>query len=229
MITANFNAKKMIKTINNIVDYSSEFLEESKRSKNKIAKGIADAGVEGFYLYLDGLARMHPGMLHHVYEWGQVGDPFGRLFELSVSIKGGAEVSAEFLQSSTTSTYSDEPFYDKAEIMEAGDTIIVSEKEAQALFFEVDGEEVFVKGPIVISNPGGEAVRGSFVNAFNDFYRSYFSEVYIKSINLYREIEQMRPYRSNIKVAAKSSGARNAGKNAAKQWVNNISQGDING
>jgi len=223
MITAKFNTKDFTKVVNNVISYSNEFMKEAKLNERKIAKEIADSSIEGFYLYLDGLARMHPGMLHHVYEWGQVGDPFARLFELNSQISGKAvKVSAEFLDSDSIPSTGTEPFIDKAEVMEYGETVVVTEKEAQALFFEIDGEEVFVRGPIVIPNPGGEAVRGSFVEAFNEFYESYFTQVYLKSINLYKEIEQMRPYRTNFKSAVKGSNARTAGKGAAQQWVQSI-------
>jgi hypothetical protein len=220
MLSANFNTKKFTKTLNNLIAYSDGYINEARSSKDKIAQKMAKISINAFYEYLDGLARAHPGMLHHVYEWGQVGNPMGRLYELSMKIKGeSANVSAELLESSTVSENGTEPFYNKAEVMELGETIVVSEKDANALFFEIDGQEVFAKGPIVIANPGGEAVRGSFVSSFNEFYKTYFSEIYLRSIKFYRHLEKSDAYSRNIKSATKNSNPRNLGKSAAMQWI----------
>lgn len=230
MISAKFNTKQFTDTIKNITNYSEGFIEQTKIQKNTLSEKMADIGIDGFYEYLDNLARMHPGMLHHVYEWGEVGNPSARLFELSKSMSGkGVEISADFLQSTSVSQKSTEPFYDKAMIMELGETIIISEVNARALFFEVDGQEIFVKGPIVIENPGGEGVRGSFVESFNEFYQFYFSEIYLKAIRFYKTIEEARPYRTGIKTASKSKTAKTLGKSAANQWINSIGRDDING
>jgi hypothetical protein len=220
MLSVKFNAKDFTNAVKSVIEYSQGYIDEANLKKEIIADKMADVGIESFYNYLDGLARMHPGMLHHVYEWGEVGNPFERLFELSKSVSGrGVTISADFLQSTTVSEKSTEPFYDKARIMELGETIVVSEIEAQALFFEIDGQEVFVKGPIVIENPGGEGVRGSFVNAFNEFYQVYFSEIYLRSINFYQHLEKMEAYKKGIKKASKTKNARALGKTAANEWI----------
>lgn len=220
MINAKFDTKKFTKTISNIIDYSDGYIKETAANKNKIAEKMADTSIDVFYEYLDGLARVHPGMLHHVYEWGEVGNPFGRLYELSMEIRGGgATISAEFLESSSIPEKGTEPFFNKAEVMEMGDTVIVNEQEANALFFEVDGEEVFRKGPIVIPNPGGDAVRGSFVAAFNEFYKTYFTDIYLRSIRFYKHLEESRAYSRNLRAAAKSANPRILGKNSALEYI----------
>lgn len=230
MISVNFNTKKMTKTINNIINYSDGYIEESKKNEKKIANKMAKISITTFYQYLDGLARLHPEMLHHVYEWDQVGSQSGRLYELkTIAIGRGVGVGAEFLDSTSIKEGSSEPFYDKASIMEYGETVTVTEKEAQSLFFEIDGIEYFRKGPITIANPGGEAVRGSFVRAFNEFYSNYFSEVYLRSIGFYKQLQEGKEYRKNIRIASKSTNPRTLGKNSAMQWVANIPGDDFIG
>jgi hypothetical protein len=230
MIKVKFDAKKLTSTVNNIIQYSDGFIKETEKSKGMIAKKIANTSVNVFYEYLDGLARLHPGMLHHVYEWGQVGDPFARLYELSTQGAGSSiSVTADFLESTSVPEKGTEPFYDKASIMESGESITITEKEAGALFFEIDGQEFFRKGPIVIENPGGEAVRGSFVQAFNEFYTVYFSEIYLRSINFYQELEKMRPYQNNIRHASKSKNARTLGKGSALEWITKLPGDDLIG
>lgn len=220
MISAKVNTDKLLSTLKNVVQYSDSFTTELKKNKKRIASNLANESIEVFYNYLDGLARSHPGMLHHVYEWGQVGNPGGRLFELTTAIRGNsAVVSADFLQSETTPPNSDQEFYDKATIMEEGIEVVINEVNAKALFFEVDGEEFFRTGPIVIANPGGAATRGSFVKAFNEFYTVYFSQVYLDSIGFYKHYSNPKEYSRKFKVAARSGNARGIGKQAALSWI----------
>jgi len=230
MISVKFDAKKMVKTINNIINYSDGYIQETKKNEAKIANKIAKISVDVFYQYLDGLARMHPDMLHHVYEWGEVGNPGSRLYKLkTISMGKSVGVGAQLLNSNSIKEGSTEPFYDKASIMEYGESVTVTEKEAQSLFFEIDGVEYFRKGPITISNPGGEAVRGSFVRAFNEFYSNYFSEVYLRSIGLYKQLKEAKEYKKNVVVASKGVNPRLIGKNSAMQWVANIPGDDLIG
>jgi hypothetical protein len=222
-ITVKFDSAKLNRTINNIVKYSDGFLSETKQSKNKIALKMGNTSVNAFYQYLDGVARMHPDMLHHIYEWGQVGNPFARLVELNIkSGQGGTVISANFTQSNTSPKSGGEPFYNKAEVMEDGQSVTIQEKDAEVLFFEIDGKEFFRKGPITIENPGGEAVRGSFVKTFNEFYTSYFSQVYLRSIKFYEHFQNPKPYARNFAAAVRSGSAKNAGKAAAMQWINSV-------
>jgi hypothetical protein len=215
-----FDTKNFTKTITNIVKYSEGFIAEAKRNESSLAKGVAELSVDVFYDYLDGLARTHPGMLHHVYEWGQVGNPAERLFELTTKVSGKyVEVAANFLQSSSVSENSNEPFYNKAEIMEDGVPVVINQVNAKALFFVVDGEEFFRLGPIVILNPGGEATRGSFVKAFNEFYNQYFEDVFLQSIRFYDKLRNPKQYSAYVKASSKSQNAYSLGKNAGLAWI----------
>jgi hypothetical protein len=220
MISTKMNTKSLIQTLNNVLNYSEGFTTELKKNESKISKKIANASIDVFYEYLDGLARVHPGMLHHVYEWGQVGNPTARLFELQAKISGNdAIVTAEFLQSDTVPPSGNEEFYNKAIVMEEGIPVVINEVDAQALFFEVDGEEFFRTGPIVIANPGGSETRGSFVKAFNEFYGMYFKEIYLSSIGFYKHFSNPKEYSRKFRSAAKSKNARAIGKGVALSWI----------
>lgn len=219
-IGVRFDAKDLINTLRNTTEYTKGFITETKALEPRITEKISNLSIDVFYEYLDGLARNHPGMLHHVYEWGQVGDPFARLFLLTKAIQGDkGSISAEFLQSTSTPESSDSIFYDKASIMEEGTPVIVKEKSAKVLFFEVDGEEIFRKGPIYIANPGGSEVRGSFLKAFNEFYTNYFTNFYLKSIGFYKHFENPKDFVANFRSAVKSGNASGQGRAAALSWI----------
>lgn len=226
MITARIKADDLIKKVENSIRYSDAFLKELRRNKKQLNEKVGEESVEAFYEYLDSLARSHPGMLHHVYEWGQVGDPFGRLYELSLSINGtSAVIDAEFLESQIPSPTSDTAFYDKADVMESGDSVTITEVEADILFFEIDGEEYFRHGPIVIANPGGREVRGSFVKAFNEFYGRYFTEFHLKSIGFYKYFSNPREYERYFGSAVNSAPTAK-GQKAALSWIMNAPGGN---
>lgn len=221
MIGVRLDAKDLVSTLKNAVGYSNGFLSELQRQEPRLTEKVGKLSIDAFYDYLDGLARSHPGMLHHVYEWGQVGDPFGRLYELELSLaKSNAKITATFLESDSPSSESGQIFYDKASIMEEGIPVVVNGKDAQALFFEIDGEEFFRHGPIYIANPGGSATRGSFVRAFNEFYMNYFSQVYLNAIQFYDHFKTPTAFVKNFRNAVRSkSGANRIGRQTALSWI----------
>ena len=205
----NINSKRAMKTLNNVVRYSEGFLKESKARESFVASKLAGASINGFYQYLDSLARTNPSMLHHVYEWGQVGDPGARLVELKkiISAGGKAAIDADLLTSSSVPEGGSEPFYEKAQIMEEGIPVVINEVNAQAMFFQVDGEEFFRVGPIVVENPGGEATRGSFIRAFEEFYNVYFDQMYLRAIRFYDHFSNANAYAKNFNSGVRSSNA----------------------
>jgi hypothetical protein len=225
MITARIRGEDVLRMLKNSVEYSDSFMRELKGSQDILNAKVGEESVDAFYDYLDGLARIHPGMLHHVYEWGQVGNPMGRLFDLTMSSnKTSAVITAEFLESDVPSPTSSEPFYDKAQIMEDGITVTINEVEAKALFFEIDGEEFFRSGPIVIANPGGQATRGSFLQAFDEFYGSYFTEVHLKAIRFYKYFSNPKAFETYFGSAVRG-GAASKGRKAALSWIMNAPGG----
>jgi len=226
MVSAKIDGKKAVKVLNNLVAYTDGFITETKAQQGTIVNKLSKLSIEGFYEYLDQLARVNPGMLHHVYEWGRVGDPGSRLYELKRKLtKSNAEIYAEFLQSEVPSPSSDQVFYDKATVMEEGITVVVNEVSAEALFFEVDGVEYFRTGPIIIENPGGPEVRGSFVAQFEEFYNTYFDRIYLDAIRFYQYFMDAKPYEQNFNAAMKSSNSRAIGKRTALSWIMNMPSG----
>lgn len=220
MYRVRIDSKKAMKVLNNVVRYSEGFIKETEAKESYVASKLAGASINGFYQYLDTLARTNPGMLHHVYEWGQVGNPEARLVELKKAVSGGrASIDADFLTSSSTPEGGTEPFYEKAQVMEDGVPVVINEVNAQALFFQIGGEEFFRVGPIVVENPGGEATRGSFVRAFEEFYNVYFDQMYLRAIRFYDHFKDARPYARNFSAATKSSNAYAMGKKTALSWI----------
>lgn len=223
MIKVKFDGKEAMKMLNNLVDYSDGFIKETKAQQKTVASKLASTSIDAFYDYLDTLARTNPGMLHHVYEWGAVGDPGGRLVELKKRLTGqSALIDAEFITSSSIPEGGTEPFYEKAEVMEEGIPVTVQAVQAQAMFIQYNGDEFFRVGPIVIENPGGEGVRGSFVATFEEFYNTYFEDVYLRAIRFYDHFENPTAFSSNFGAAVKSGNAAGIGRTTALKWIMNM-------
>lgn len=213
------HTKELDTLMRNVVDYTDGFLKETTAQKKTIASKIGKASIDEFYRYLDSLASTNREMLHHVYEWGQVGNPTQRLFELKMNLKANsAEIISNFLESTSSPDSSDHVFWNKAEIMEEGIPVVINEIEAQALFFEVDGQEFFRMGPIVIQNPGGEEVRGQFVAQFEEFYNNYLEAVYLRSIKFYDHFKNPKAYYEGFRSGSKGGG-KGAGRISALKWV----------
>lgn len=222
MYSIKFDGKEAMKMLNNIVDYSDGFIKETRAQQKTVASRLAETSIDAFYDYLDVLARTNPGMLHHIYEWGSVGNPDARLVELQKRLTGkSAIIDSEFISSSSIPEGGSEPFYEKATIMEEGIPITVQAVQAKAMFIQYQGEEFFTAGPIVIENPGGEGVRGSFLRAFEDFYNNYFEQVYLRSIRYYDHFENPKGFSSNFGAAVKSANAGSIGRTTALKWVLN--------
>lgn len=220
MIGVKFDVSGLTRTLRKTVGYSQGFIKELKENEPNLTGKVGDLSIDVFYEYLDGLARNHPGMLHHVYEWGQVGDPFGRLYELKQALsRNSSTITADFLYSNSVSDSGTTPFYDKARVMEEGNPVVVTEKDAKVLFFQIDGQEFFRHGPIFIANPGGSEVRGAFLNAFNEFYTKYFSDFYLKSIGFYDHFSSPQEFVKNFASAVNGNSPDMSGRKAALSWI----------
>lgn len=212
------DVKEFNKVMQNVIDYTDGFVRETEAKTDYIAGKLGRASVAEFYRYLDSLAAVNPELLHHVYEWGAVGNPAQRLFELkSQANKSSALIIADFLESYSVSDTSKEPLINKAVIMEEGIPLVIDNVNAKALFFEVGGQEIFAMGPIYIANPGGGETRGQFKLQFEEFYNNYFSQVYLRAIRFYDHFKNPKAYYDGF--TAGSRAGRSAGKASALKWI----------
>lgn len=176
MIKAKFDTRQFIKILNNSVDYSHGFVSGAQMNKLEFNRVLGGYTAEALGQYIDSKARMNPDSLHHVYEWGSVGESSSRLFTFNVISKANSiEISGKFLPSRKPSPNSEDAFSNKAEIMENRIEITIEPKESDVLVFEDGGDTVFVSKSISISNPGGDAVAGSFKEVVDEFFQRYFT------------------------------------------------------
>lgn len=217
MLYAKVDSKQINSILTNAVKYSYGFLDGVEMDQIIFNQKLGEFTVDALNKFIDSNARANPDSLHHVYEWGQVGDASGRLF--SITPKASKRVinfTGKFLKSSSVSPTSDEPFYDKASIMENSIDITVEPRDGSVLAFEDDGEMVFTSSAVYIANPGGDAVAGSFGRIVDEFFMSYFTygllQDYLSQLAVADEYTQY--FASGAK-----GGGRGAGVNAGKKYI----------
>lgn len=212
------DTKSFEKKLRNITEYSMGFLDGIHGGKSIFLDNFGNGVVKVLQMYIDSEARTNPQSLHHVYEWYKTGSPSARLFEIRHSVNGGGiSFYATFTQSQTLSYESNEPFLDKARVMEKGKTLHISPKNSTVLSFNVNGEQIFTRKEITVDNPGGDFVEGSFKDVMDQFFSSYFTQSFLRSSGLYEYLQKPSAYKHNL--PAGSLKGRIAGYETGFRWI----------
>ncbi len=219
MLSVVIDNKQFQKEIDNIMKYSTGFVEGIQKGKSELYMALAPKIAEMASQFIDVNARMSPELLHHIYEWQKVGSPEARLFDIDYKITGiGITFTSSLKQSQSIKNGSNVPFYDKARIMEEGIAVTIKPKRANALRFEVDGQEVYTSGQVTVDNPGGQT-KGQFENVINNFFGVYFRQSFLNSSGLLQYFKSPDVYKKNLNSAKR--GGRSLGLKTGYQWVAN--------
>jgi len=171
------------RTMQQAIDYSRGFLAGVEGNEIAFNRQLAEVIKEAFYKYLDSTARLDPDRLHHMYEWGQTGVDKARLFRIE-AFTGQQSIRfvTEFMQSTSVSPTANEPFVNKADVMESGTTIKISPRGDGPLAFQGDdGEMVFTNEEVTIENPGGN-VAGQFAAVAREFFTNYLDQALLREL-----------------------------------------------
>jgi len=218
MIT--LDSRQFKKDMKNIMEYSFGFLEGVESGKKIFLNNMGKAVVERLKEFIDSYARTDPQMLHHIYEWYQVGSSNARLFDIDFTVSGvGLTFYTSFTQSQSIKEGSNTPFYNKATIMEKGKPLTIRPKKSPVLVFEDGGETVFTRNPVKVYNPGGDEVQGAFEEVFDIFMTQYFKQSFIKTSGLYDYIKYPKVFKTNMKSGKR--GGRPVGKSTGFKWIAN--------
>lgn len=212
--------KKFQRDMDNILKYSLGFFEGVHSGKRVFLENLGQSTITAMKEFVDSMARVDPEMLHHVYEWYQVGSPNARLFDLNYSVTSlGLSIGSTFRQSTSVQNGSNTPFYDKARIMEEGIPVVIAPKTSKVLAFTDNGEQVFTREPVRVQNPGGTAVQGSFERVFDIFMRNYFSQSFLNVSGILDKLRDVSIYKENL-PAGKQRG-RSKGREIGLRWITN--------
>jgi hypothetical protein len=216
MIAIKVKNKKFKKDMNNLMGYSVGFLVGAKRGQGVFLKGFGATVVEALKRYIDSSARVSPQLLHHVYEWNQVGSPNARLFDISYVVNGvGLSINSKFKQSTSIKDGSRVPFYDKARIMEEGIPVTIVPK-GRVLAFQVDGDDVFTTQPVRVNNPGGN-VEDQYEKVFDNFFSMYFTQAFLSSTGILAYLKNPLDFSRNLSKG--KVGGYSTGVSVGNQWM----------
>jgi len=219
MLSVVMDSKQFQKELNNIMKYSTGFIEGIQKGKSAFYLGLAPKIAEMASQFVDVNARMSPELLHHIYEWEKTGSPEARLFDIDYKISGvGITFTSSLKQSSSIKNGSNVPFYNKAKIMEEGMGVTIRPKRANALRFEIDGQEVYTSREVRVDNPGGQT-QGQFEKVLNNFFGVYFRQSFLNSSGLLQYFKSPQVYSKNLNSAKR--GGRSLGLKTGYQWVAN--------
>lgn len=166
-------------------------------------------------------------MLHHVYEWNMTGSPAARLFDVDYTVSNlGLSIKSSFSQSKSIKNGSKVPFYDKARMMENGVSITIRPKTSQVLRFDINGEEIFTKGPVKVENPGGSQVQGSYEKVFDTFFSTYFTQAFLKSSGITDYLKTPVLYKKNLNAGKR--GGRSVGVKTGYRWIAQAGVANVN-
>ena len=221
MIGVKFDARLFKKEMDNIIEYSIGFLDGAKAGKAKFMKSLGEETAELLGNFIDTNARVSPATLQHVYEWYQTGSPEARLFDIHfVANPNGIKFSSSFRQSTTVKSGSNVPFYNKASIIENGQSVTIRPRMSNVLAFEVDGETVFTRKPVVVDNPGGTQAQNKFEATCNIFFTQYFAQSFLKTSRATAHLSNPIEFKNNIR-SGKRAG-RSAGVTAGYNWITKV-------
>jgi hypothetical protein len=215
-----FNSKAFKKDMNNILNYSAGFLDGIQLGKKELFQSLGKNTIELLKEFVDSNARIDPQALHHVYEWNQTGSPEARLFDIEYTVSNlGLSMKSTFSQSISVRSGSNVPFYNKASMMEYGIGVTIAPRSSGVLAFEDNGEQVFTKNPVYVSNPGGDDVQGSYERTFDNFFKNYFSQSFLRSSGFGKYLSNPSVYKKDLQKGKRSG--RSQGVATGYRWIAN--------
>ena len=174
MTAVTFNFTDLVTKLESAVQYSMGFVAAVEQERLSFNTKLGEVIKTMLERYIDSQASLSPERLHHVYEWGQAGDPSARLFDFNmVATATHITLHSTFRQSQSASPSGGAPFADKATVMESGASITITPKDSGVIAFDVDGETVFTSSEVFIEHPGGPEVSGAFRETVEGFLRGY--------------------------------------------------------
>lgn len=224
MIAAKITANQFAKDMKNIINYSVGFLDGVKMGKKQMLHNIGLLTVERFKDFVDSTARMNPEMLHHIYEWTKTGEERARLFDINFTISNlGLSFTSSFKQSTSIKDGSYEPFYNKAKVMESGQSVVIKPKNSNVLKFKANGEDVFTSNPVYVDSPGGEKTTGGFEKTFDLFFSKYFTQAFLRSSGILEYLSNPTVYKKNMRSGM--SNGKFVGYQTGYRWIANVGIG----
>ncbi len=230
------NFTKMIEVAANELEDDS-FQEE-------VIDAASTMAMSRFATQVDIAAAASPKRLHHIYEWGEIGMPTGRLWNMVWTPGRNRVIGFNFRPSQKpvphpeATGHTQHVFRWKAPVMEDGRSVTVMPGEKGFLAFMEDGEWHYTRSAVTIQP--GQHTEGQFTILWNQYWssqadqvvQSEFSEPYERQLgSLFdRLISNIKPgnAKSGVNIKAGSQGkVRNAIRALNKGFVSRAKRGGL--
>jgi len=219
-----YDTRSFRKEMNRLMEYSAGFFEGVEKGKLQFLNSVGATTIEMLKQYIDSHARANPYLLHHIYEWDQTGSPEARLFNIKYSVSSlGITFVGTLTQSQSIKKGSSAPFYDKARIMESGTPVVIKPKNAEALSFVDEDQQVFTKSPVTVKSPGGTEVVGGFERTMDSFFNQYFTQAFLESSGILSYLRNPIAFKANMHSGKKVG--RSKGIEVGYRWIVNAAVG----
>ena len=234
MIQLQIDTKQLVEELDNKIAGIKEMQAPSVLAE--MSKIVFEITGERFMIATDQYARRNPKKMHHIYEWGGIGNPSKRLFVLERQrlLGGNLIISSRFLPSRMPVPINPELlkpgsngkivskrniFRDKASIMESGKMVSFTAKKVLA-FMGNDGIAFIKPGTTVnIAHPGGIETNDSLAKYMLEWYTTKGATV-LEASGIYEKIS------NDVSIALNEKGAGiTAVKTAVAKIANTISGG----
>ena len=218
-----FNTGKFPEKVMAMSMYDSTVLRElyqSPDNKRKISRGAAYFVKNYFEQYMDSKARSMRKEFHHIYEFGRTGDKNARLFKgVVLDVPAGATINYSFTPARVPNKFGYE-FPNKAEVMEAGNSITIRPKRQQYLKFKLEDGRFVTTKQSVVKEPGGP-VAGNFTKEFNRFMAVQAAKI-LQKFRYYQMIEAAMISKRRLVIPRINSGMTADAMKRAKIDANQI-------
>lgn len=212
------DASEVIKVLNNTIQYNNGFVAGTHGGLQELLQKIGATVVEAIGIFIDRMAAGNPSALHHIYEWGSVGG--ARLFDFDYAVGGNTVTfSGQTTQSGSIAPTADRPFYNKADVMEAGQSVTI-EPYGEALAFN----GIFVRRPVFVANPGGGGTVGQFQRVTDVFFTQYVTQAFLAP--LLQDLATPDEYAASFAAGA-LGGGYGTGYGAGYKYVASANVGDL--
>lgn len=217
-IVMHVDASDFINKCRNVAAYNDGFVAGTHDGLPVLLQKIGATVVQAIGMFIDRMAAGNPSALHHIYEWGSVGG--ARLFNFNYAVGGNTVTfSGQTTQSGSIAPTADRPFYNKADVMEAGQSVTI-EPYGEALAFN----GIFVRRPVFVANPGGGGTVGQFQRVTDQFFSQYVTQAFLAPI--LEALSYPEPYAASF-VAGANGGGFGVGSAAGYRYIAEAPVGGI--
>jgi hypothetical protein len=197
------DTKQLVKNLNGFLSNIKELT--MPKTLDQISRAVFSITTKRFLIDIDNYSRRNPKKMHHIYEWGNIGNPNSRLFvlERSLVLNGSLVISSNFLPSKMPvpinpqllipgktgkSVSKKSIFANKTNVMEAGTPVSFTAKRILAM---MNGNDIAFISPgtkINILHPGGLLTKNAFATYMLDWYIKNGNAI-MESSGLYERID----------------------------------------